>query len=250
MSARFRNLIAAGAAACLLAGVGAARAVIIDYSDDRTGFDAASGAASIGALPAGPLGNLLSMSVGSVTFKWAGTSNNFLGFFDYSNEIAGNELAVNSYEDFDMDIAGGAYSIGFYIHDPGYAGANSFTTGAGRWGCAPGGTAATCVSTRFLIEILDGSVSLGSFFYTPPTDTSDAVDGSVGFFGVHSSQAFNRVLVRDLSKNADNEYFGGFLLGLTAPAPPTPGLPEPGAALLTATALAAAIAARRRRSRR
>lgn len=216
-----------------LASSSPALAALVSYADDETGFLSASGAASIGALPTGT-GN--GTVVGAVTFT--NGPGSVIAFNNFSNELAGNDLGVSGVENFNATIAGGAYAFGFKVHEPTYFGTNSGSTGT--WGCN-----APCFDTTFRIEFFDGATSLGSFTYNAPDDASTAAGGPVGFFGVTSSIAFDRVQVRDVTNQIDNEMFGEFVIGTNAPG--TPGVPEPASLALAGVALAALATLRRRR---
>lgn len=196
------------ALAALLAGaaLAPAGAATTAYPDDRAGFLAATSASSIGALPAsGGNGTV----VGAVTFT-GGSSGSVVAFGDWSNELTGFDLAVSGAENFNMTIAGGAYAMGFDWHEPSTATA------------PPGCNVATCVNSSFTVEILAGNVSLGVFSYNAPDDPSTAAGGPLGFFGVSSDVLFDEVRVREVVANADNEYFGNFVIA-TVPAVPEPG---------------------------
>jgi hypothetical protein len=103
------------AAAILVALTGTGQAALVSYAGNQAGFLSATGAVSIGALPGAGLTGTV---VGSVTFTDGGGSSIFFGA--YSNEISGNDIAISGAENFNMAIAGGAYSIGFNLHEPSY----------------------------------------------------------------------------------------------------------------------------------
>lgn len=210
-----------------------AHAALVSYADNASGFVAASGATSIGALP-GSGGN--GTVVGKVTFTSAPGSA--IAFNNYSNEMAGNDLGVSGVENFNIAIAGGAYAFGFSVHEPTYNGTNSGSTGT--WGCN-----APCFDTSFQFEFFDGTTSLGTFLYNAPDDNGTAAGGPVGFFGVTSDVAFDRVQVRDLTNTIDNEIFGSFLAGYTPPSGST--VPEPSTLALAAGCVAALLLTRPRR---
>lgn len=215
---------------------GSAHAALISYADDRAGFLAATGATAI-ELPASGSGN--GVTVGDVTFH-NGTPLGSIAFNNYSNEIPGSDLGISGQENFSLTIAiaGDAYSIGFYIHEPTYFGTNSGSTGT--WGCN-----ATCVDTMFAITLLAGSNELGSFSYNAPNDSSVNPGGPLGFFGVSSDTPFTTVMVRDVTNTIDNEIFGGFLLGSA----PLTSVPEPSTLALWSVGFAGLLLGRRRRGR-
>lgn len=212
--------------------------------DDQAAFLAGSGATSIGALPStGGSGTV----VGPVTFR--DVVGGAAAFTAVGTNEFDNELAFTNYEVFDMDIAAGAYAVGFAIHQPGYMRADG---GPSNLGC----NTTPCVDSQFTIEIFFGSTSLGQFSYAPPVDADVAAGGPVGFFGVHSSQLFNRVAVREIHgtgggadglQHIDNEYFAHFHTGSQAlvPGAGPPALPEPASSALVLAALGALAAAPR-----
>ncbi len=186
------------AATMTLLGLSAypALASVITYADDKTNFLSSTSATPIGALPSSGANGT---AIGNVTF----TSSNPIVFGNWSNEIGGFDLAISGAENFNMTIASSANSIAFDMHEP--------TTASGPPGC----NAAVCVDSPFTIELFSGTTSLGTFQYNAPDDVSVNSGGPLGFFGVYSSISFNRVEVRDVNGNLDNEYFGNFLLGNT-----------------------------------
>lgn len=227
-------------AATMLVGVSAAGAVTVSFAGDQAGFLASSGATSIGELTAGSNWH----TVGAVTF-FDGSPLGDLVIGKFSNEFGGAlSVGLSGPENFSMTIAGGAYSFGFGVHEPGYIG----PTGEFLRGCI-----SACVDTSFEFEIFAGTTSLGLFTYNAPDDNDDSVGGPVGFFGVHSSVLFDRVVVRDVTGNADNEFFGAFVLGNTPYSETPAAVPEPPGAVLALEALALAAltpALRRPRKRK
>lgn len=126
-----------------------------------------------------------------------------------------------------MAIGGGAYAIGFDLHEPSYVGGSTSTA----LGCN-----ATCYDSTFTIEIFSAATSLGKFRYSAPDDALRSAGGPLGFSGVHSSMKFDRVEVLDVTSTVDNEYFGNFLTGNTALTAPPP-VPLPAAAWLLLSGL-------------
>jgi hypothetical protein len=191
------------AAAILSLAASASHAEIVSFADDSAGFAAATGATSIGAFPSsGGSGT----QVGAVTFTNPTNTGvaNVIAFSNYSNELAGYDLAVSGVENVDLAIAGGAHAIGFHVHEPSYATST---------GCN-----ATCFDTTFRVELLSGTTSLGYVDYNAPDDASPLAGGPVGFIGVYSDVQFDHVRIRDRTNTIDNEFFGIFSIG-TAPVP-------------------------------
>jgi len=226
-----RRVLVAG----MLVGASAVGAVTVSFADDQSAFLASSGATSIGGLTAGNNAH----TVGAVTF-FDGSPLGDLTIGKFSNEFGGAlSVGLSGPENFSMTIAGGAYSFGFGVHEPGYVG----TAGEFLRGCI-----SACVDTTFEIEIFAGTTSLGVYTYNAPDDNDPAVGGPVGFFGVHSSELFDRIVVRDKTGNADNEFFGGFALGTTPYSATPAAAPEPpGPALVLAALAALTLASRRSR---
>ncbi len=178
-----------------------ARAVVAAYPDSRSGFVAASGATSIGS---SPTLNASSVTVGGVTFV---TDSGTLAFGDFSSRVPNNEMIISGAENFHVTLPANTFSFGFDIYEPNFVGVS---------GCN-----ATCFDTNFSIEIFSGATSLGLYNYNAPDDSGTG-PVALGFFGVHSQLAFNRVVVRDLANTNDNEMFANFLRGGTAFDPTTP----------------------------
>ena len=188
----------AGVAFALAAATPAAQAALVSYADDRSGFVANTGATSIGSFPTG-VGPVGSLSVGGVTLT---TDSGGLFFGNFSSRVPGNEMILSGPEDFHVTLPSGVFSIGFDLYEPTFGGASGCNT-------------TTCVDDNFSVEVFAGSTSLGSFTYDAPDDDGTAPVAPLGFFGVHSCVAFNRVVVRDVTGNLDNEMFANFLKGST-----------------------------------
>jgi PEP-CTERM motif len=225
MSLRFPSALALGTllAGAWLAPAGATTQV---YLGDRAGFLSATEASSIGDLPSSG-GN--GTQVGPITFSGASPAS-VVAMGTWSNEITGFDLAISGAENFNLTIARGTYALGFDWHEPSTSGA------------PPGCGVPTCANSAFTIEILAGGASLGVFSYDAPNDPSNAEGGPLGFFGVHSSVLFDEVRVREIVANADNEYFGNFVVSNV------PAVPEP-STWLTLLAGLAAVGVRSRRSK-
>lgn len=198
MSTRWVRLVCAAIA--LLTAMPSAQAALVSYPDDRAGFLSGTGAASI-TLPSG-VGPVGSYSVAGTTFI---TDSGSLYFGDFSTRAPDEEMIISGEEDFHVTLPSGTFAFGFDLFEPTFTG--------------PSGCNTTCVETSFMIEIFAGATSLGSFPYNAPNDPGSG-PVMLGFFGVHSDVAFNRVVVSDVTGHSDNEMFANFLIGST----PTPAL--------------------------
>lgn len=190
--------------------------------DDRTDFQADSGAIGIGAIPqnVNPAGFVL----GGLTFTQnapssLNTSRNWSTLIseDY-------DLAINGVEGFNVDSPGPLYAFGFDFHEPIVASPVS-----------PDTCNAECFDSTFFVRLLSGGSLVGTFSFNAP-------DAQLWFVGVTSTSAFDRVEVREIVGNIDNEFFGNFLISRTP-------IPEPGTlALFSLGLLGLGIASRRRRA--
>lgn len=229
MLKKLSGLLAALSAATGMASASAA--MVVSYADDPTAYAAATGASSIGTLLLAS-GN---QTVGDVSFT-GNLAGSLIFSQVYTNEFD-RELAISGREDFVMTIAnGGAYAIGFRIHEPTYN--RPFPTFSDNFGCND-----SCVDTTFSIELFSGSTSLGLYSYNAINDALATAGGPLGFFGVHTDTAFDRVVVRDVTADIDNEYFSDFTIGRSAIGGQ---VPEPNALLLVFAALTALVLSRRR----
>jgi hypothetical protein len=186
---------------------------------DRNAFLAATGSTSAtGALPTGGGGYYSTLTVGSVTFK----APSFV-VENWSTLLPGTELVVSDgagsvggiYNDgIDALFASPVHSAGFDFHEP--------TASSLIDGC----NLAHCVNSSFELQLYNGSTAVAVLAWTPPKNQAT-------FWGVSSSVAFNRLLVRETVGSDDNEFYGQFYTGSTAP------VPEPSSWMLWAAGVAA-----------
>jgi hypothetical protein len=178
----------------LLASAGA-NAAIVTFSDRAT-FIAATGAASIGAIPANvAAGGFL---LGGLTFS-NHTGSSFDSSRNWSTLISeATDLAISGAESFNVNAAGPIFSFGFDFHEP------ALSTPPGP--SDPDTCNTACVESTFTVTLLSGAVPVDSFLFNRPNDV-------LAFVGVTSSIAFNRIEIRETSGTNDNEFFGNFLIG-------------------------------------
>ena len=198
----------------LLALISANAGAAIIVFDDRAAFIAASGATGIGPIPFGPA-SVSTLTVGDLTFQQsvAGTFNTSI---DWSTLIGEDfDLAVNGVESFDISAAAPITALGFDFHEPSTAGPGLVDT------CN-----APCFDTDFSVALYLGATLVDTFAFNGPDD-------ELFFVGVTSTDAFDRIEIRDLTGTIDNEFFGRFLTdGTRIPEPATLVLFGLGLALL------------------
>jgi len=196
---------------CLLTVISSSSYAGIMTFSDRTDFETATGATMVGPIPGGPgLTSLASFSIGDLTFtSEPPPSINIVR--DWSLLISEPfDLAINGVEQFNVDSGADIFSFGFDFHEP------SLTTPPEPQFPDTCNTA-TCVDSNFEISLLNGAVEVGSFEFMRPDD-------SLEFVGVWSTEAFNRIEVRELVGTADNEFFGNFSTGTRAAPIPEPSI--------------------------
>ncbi|MDM7859311.1 hypothetical protein QTP81_01665 [Alteromonas sp. ASW11-36] len=141
---------------------------------------------------------------GSLTFTSGPSASVFFGNF---TNLLQNELALSGVENFNVDIAGGAYAFGFDVTDP-------------RSSSLPNGcNVSSCVDSVFSFSIFSGNALVGSFSFNPLF--SDSV---LTFVGVYSNTLFDRVEIRETAGTNDNEYFGNFQLSTVRQSVSEPGM--------------------------
>ena len=206
--------------------LGSANAAIVQYND-RSSFLSDTGATSAtGALPSlGSVGP--SATVGSVTFtQGPGASALIIGSFgsvtDWTPTNPGNDIALSASEDLDVDFAAPVFAAGFDFVEP--------NQDSPRPGCN-----APCFDSDFEVTLLLGATAVDVFNFNAP-------DNVLAFVGVWSDSAFDRLEIRDLNGEIDNEYYGEFYTGLR----PLSEVPVPAAVWLFGSALLGLMGIRRR----
>lgn len=209
---------------CLLTVISSSSYAGIMTFSDRTTFEAATGATGVGAIPGNANSSLF--SVGDLTFTREGASslNTDLNWSTLISEDF--DLAINSIEHYNVDSAVDIFSFGFDFHEPSVTSPTS-----------PDTCNATCFDSTFEVSLLNGAVAVGDFQFMRP-------NASLEFVGVWSTEAFDRIEIREIVGGIDNEFFGNFSTGTRA-AP----IPEPSIVALFAAGLLGSGFARRRMRR-
>lgn len=169
----------------------------------------------------GPLTFTAGPGATNVFFGTAGLSTPIPG--GWSSLLSGNDLAISGPENFELNVAGGAYALGFEIHEPTL---DQNTTD----GCF-----AVCFDTELFVEWLRGGTVIASQTVFP-------IDNGLSFVGYTDAVAFDGVRVTDVTNTIDEEHFGNFQLAQT----PVP-VPLPATGMVLFGGLMAAFARRRAR---
>jgi len=179
---------------CALAPAAHASSVTT-YADLAT-FTSATGATSVGALPStGGVGT--SEVLGDLTFS---TNINLvfgIGRGGWSTLISGNELAISGLSSFNVDFGKAVGSFGFYIHEP------STTR---QW--QDGTNTDDFWESVFSLKLFSGTSQIGATSFAPENDTAV-------FFGLQADQTFDRIEIVETTGASENEFFGGFMSGVT-----------------------------------
>jgi len=185
----------------LLVPVGAQNAFALTIFNDKTTFLTFTSATSA----TGPLPNLAlipggaaaSQTVGIITFTITPPSSelyigaagvNAVPGFDWTAINPGPDIAISDIENLNVDLPAPVFSLGFDFVEP--------TTGIG---C----NNTTCVDSIISVTLKNGPTTVGSFQFDAPNDV-------LFFVGIHNDAAFDRVEIRDVTANIDDEYFGEF----------------------------------------
>jgi hypothetical protein len=222
-----RTVLSHSLAAALSLAAGSALAVTT--YDNLASFQAGTGATSAtGPLPA--IGITSSATIGSVTVQapsWLTVDwiTALPGYEIGVSNGAGNTNVPNGYynDGIDVNFASPVYAAGFEFYQP-------TTPGVYLNGC----NVPVCVDSQYQVELKLGSTSVGVFAWTPGKDKVD-------FWGVASSQAFNRMEIRETVGTDDNEFYGQFYTSSLAP------VPEPSTSTLMLLGAAGLVVVRRRR---
>jgi hypothetical protein len=158
-------------------------AQITKYTNLST-FQTASGATAEEPMPA--TGDLTSQVVGDMTFTDHPPST--LNFKNWTSFLPGFELALNDVESFNIDFASPLNALGFDWLD-----------------------VSDDQDTSFTIDFLSGGsggTNVGS-----STFTSGGVENTALFQGFTNTSLFDRVQIREVGNDVQNEFFGQFYTG-------------------------------------
>ncbi|MCO5296595.1 MAG: hypothetical protein M9921_07045 [Fimbriimonadaceae bacterium] len=171
-----------------------ASAALSLYSN-KTDFLNDTGASAATTIPSSTLTSA-GFSSGSLSFALAGGASNFI-VDEWTTRLADHELAISGTEEFNVTVNSGlVYSFGFDFVEP----ENDPNVNA------------TFVESTFTVTLLNGASTVDSFQFARPNDSAE-------FVGVWADAAFDRVQVRETIGGIDNEFFGQFYTGTSAPVP-------------------------------
>lgn len=172
--------------------------------DNRNQFANITGATTA----SGPLPDVASVlnsyQSGSVIFYdvngygfWLGGISNLLPP-DWSQLLAGNQLAINSLENLNVIFDSPVYSAGFDFVEPA---ANSSNHPYANDAFYP------FVDSTFTVTLKNATDLIARFDFNRPEEIAS-------FVGVWSNQAFDRLEIRETIGGIEDDYFGNFYSGL------------------------------------
>jgi hypothetical protein len=181
-----------------LSANGVAAAPLTTYSD-KTTFLSDTGA-TIATTPYNDTGfntfsGLFNSFIsGSVTFG-AASALGTLYFGDASTRLAGGEITISDFEHLNVQLAQPAFALGFDFVEP----------------QSDPLVNAPFVDSTFTVTLFSGATNVGSF-------TFNALNDQAAFVGVWSPVSFTDVQIRETTGGIENEFYGQFYTGATAPA--------------------------------
>lgn len=185
---------------CVLVFLGTTAHGAVRTFDDKTAFLTATGASSAsGSLP--DVGTVAGgITVGTITFSLAPGGNTLsIGASgtgaapDWYPALPGNDIALG-FEHLQVQTAAPVFAFGFDFVEP--------DSTMPPYGGTP-------VDSTYEVVLYAGTTEVGRFSF-------NALDDAVGFVGVWSDTAFDRVTIIDTTGDDDDEYFGEFYTGTLA----------------------------------
>lgn len=155
--------------------------------DSREAFLNASGASDLGGIPT-LSGVEESFTLGSATFE-ASAPSSFYMAADLGARIPGQDLALNDVENFSVEFASPLYGFGFDFHEP----ESDPNVGAGF------------VESTFEVVLFQGRVEIERVQFEREND-------ALAFFGVSTTESFDRLEITEVVGAGENEFFGRFLI--------------------------------------
>ncbi|MDO8478199.1 MAG: PEP-CTERM sorting domain-containing protein [Candidatus Rokubacteria bacterium] len=204
-----RRLLALGLLVCAMTAVQAEGAVIV--TSDKVTFLTSTGATSAtGPLPDLGTATPQPVTVGSITFSSPPPSTVVIGvaghgILDWTTLLPGNDIAINAVENLNMVSAAPVFAMGFDFVEPALGGSTTDTC-----------FVAICTDSTFAVTVKNGSTIIHAF-------TFNAADDVAAFVGVWSSDAFDRLEIRELNNTIDDEFWGQVYTGDR----PLPAVPAP-----------------------
>ena len=173
--------------------------------DDKATFASSTGAVSAGDIPHSPSAVEFSVGILSIKNALATTVNANLNFSTLIDEDF--DLGLNGPENFDVLVDRPAFAFGFDFHEsslttPPY---NSFPDTCNT---------PVCIDSVFQINLFFDANLVGVEQFSRDDDV-------LTFVGISSTAAFNRIEIREIVGNSDNEFFGNFMIAAPVPAPAT-----------------------------
>jgi Tol biopolymer transport system component len=169
--------------------------------DDLDAFIAATGATSAtGPFPRlGAVGG--SVTVGSVSFRSGpragglhlGTYSSTIPGEDWTPRLPGSDLAIDAREDLDVEFVAPQRALGFFLVEA----ERDYNGGTPQL---------PFVDSLFTVELKLGTDLVGRFEFNRPSDTA-------AFVGAANALPFDRVEIREVIGDIEDEYFGEFFTG-------------------------------------
>jgi hypothetical protein len=180
------------------------------YQGDEAGFVALTGAVSAGPFPdvgviPGGAGATFAHPPLTISLAPPATALIVGGSTQWTTVYPDPVIAISDKENLNVDFDSPVYVAGFYFVEH---------STPGIPGCGGGGL--TCISSTFEATLKLGGVIVGTAQYDAPDDAAIVI-------GLHSPQPFDRLELREILGDIDNEYWGTFFTS-TCPAISTSSL--------------------------